>query len=323
MRLQFFRGKWAIYWREEGNPRRVSLRTADKDIAEQRFRDFQKQLERPKETVGDIFPAYMSEKGDKEKHTWKPLKKFFENYRPDEITKDVCRKYIDERRKVAIKDGTIHRELGILRAAIRWHNPNTKAIFELPKKPPPKEHYLTKEQYKALVGAAKAPHMKLFIVMAISTAGRVGAILDLTWDRVEFDRGIIRLAKGDETRTKGRATIPMTETARKALEQAYKARLSDYVIEYSGKQIASIRKGLAEAAKRAKLENVTPHVLRHSAAVWMAEAGTPMSEISQYLGHTSTKVTETVYARYSPEYLKKAANALEVDGVDCCSTEHV
>jgi integrase len=47
-------------------------------------------------------------------------------------------------------------------------------------------------------------------------------------------------------------------------------------------------------------------------AVWMAEAGTPMSEIAQYLGHRTTAITERVYARYSPEYLKGAAKALEV-----------
>ncbi len=41
------------------------------------------------------------------------------------------------------------------------------------------------------------------------------------------------------------------------------------------------------------LADVTLHVLRHSAAVWMAEAEVPMSEIAQYLGHTSMRTTES------------------------------
>jgi integrase len=45
----------------------------------------------------------------------------------------------------------------------------------------------------------------------------------------------------------------------------------------------------------------------------MAEAGRPMSEIAQYLGHTDEQVTFRVYARYSPEYLAHAAAALEID----------
>jgi hypothetical protein len=35
----------------------------------------------------------------------------------------------------------------------------------------------------------------------------------------------------------------------------------------------------------------SPHVFRHTAAVWMAEADVPMEQIAQYLGHTSTRVT--------------------------------
>ena len=55
---------------------------------------------------------------------------------------------------------------------------------------------------------------------------------------------------------------------------------------------------------------MTPYVLRHTAAVWMAEGGVPMSEISQYMGHTTTAVTERVYARYSPQHLRRGADAI-------------
>jgi len=43
----------------------------------------------------------------------------------------------------------------------------------------------------------------------------------------------------------------------------------------------------------------------------MAEEGVPMPEISQFLGHSNTQVTEKVYARFSPDYLRRAAAALE------------
>ncbi len=57
--------------------------------------------------------------------------------------------------------------------------------------------------------------------------------------------------------------------------------------------------------------DVSPHVLRHSAAVHMVEAGVPMSEIARYLGHSSEATTFKVYAVHSPGYLKRAASALE------------
>src|SRR5262249_40423315 len=159
--------------------------------------------------------------------------------------------------------------------------------------------------YRALREAAKkVPHMHLFVVLAYSTAGRAGAILDLTWNRVDFERGQIRLGTG-EKRAKGRATVPMTDGARAALVDARKAALTDHVIEYSGRRVHIIKRAFKAAAARAGLPSDTsPHVLRHSAAVHMAESGVSMSEIAQFLAHTTEKVTFATYARYSPDYLR-------------------
>lgn len=38
-----------------------------------------------------------------------------------------------------------------------------------------------------------------------------------------------------------------------------------------------------------------------------------MDEIAQFLGHNDVKVTRTVYARFSPDFLAEAAAALEYD----------
>jgi integrase len=103
----------------------------------------------------------------------------------------------------------------------------------------------------------------------------------------------------------------MNAMARKALLNARKVALTDYVIEWGGKRVLSVKKGVAAAARRAEVK-CTPHVLRHTAACLMAEAGIRMEEIAQYLGHTNTDTTRRVYARYSPEYLRDAAKALEL-----------
>jgi hypothetical protein len=38
-----------------------------------------------------------------------------------------------------------------------------------------------------------------------------------------------------------------------------------------------------------------------------------MEEIAQFLGHDDVATTREIYARFSPDYLKKAASALEYD----------
>lgn len=112
---------------------------------------------------------------------------------------------------------------------------------------------------------------------------------------------------------KERATPPVNETRRAALVAAREAAISDPVVEWAGGRVGSIKKGVAAAAKKAGLEGVSPHVLRHTAAVHMAEAGRPMAEIAQMLGHSDSRTTERIHARSSPGYLCGAASALEFD----------
>lgn len=255
--------------------------------------------------------AYLDEKdqsaadGARLRYAWKRLEPHFGALRPDQIDREQCRRYIKSR---DVAGGTIQKELRTLRAGLRWHDPATPAVFFMPPSPPPKNRSLTRAEYKRLIKAADTPHVSLFIVLAVGTAARRDALLSLTWDRVDFARGQINLGEG---RGKGRATVPMTDTVRSALTVAAESALSGHVIEYGGGPVKSIRKGFDSACRRARLVDVSPHTLRHTAAVWMAEAGVPMSEISQYLGHSDSRVTERVYARYSPEYLRGAAKALE------------
>lgn len=103
----------------------------------------------------------------------------------------------------------------------------------------------------------------------------------------------------------------MTDTARAALLEAHRAARTPWVIECANRPVGSIKKAFRGTALKAGLRDVSPHVLRHTAAVWMAEAGTPITEIAQYLGHEDDRVTQRVYARYSPDYLRQAAAALD------------
>ena len=79
-----------------------------------------------------------------------------------------------------------------------------------------------------------------------------------------------------------------------------------------GERVGSVKKGLAAAGRRAGLGHVTPHQLRRTAAIWMLEAGVPMQEVSQYLGHRDIAITARTYAMYTPDYLRNASKALEV-----------
>ncbi|MEM0922801.1 MAG: site-specific integrase, partial [Pseudomonadota bacterium] len=182
-----------------------------------------------------------------------------------------------------------------------------------PPKPPPRDRWMTREEARAMIDAAAWPHARLAMILLLSTAARVSAILELTWDRVDFEAGTIQLSDDlNSSRKKSRATVPMNAMARAALTEAKTGAVSDHVIEYGGKPIKSLKKAIAGAAKRAKLEGISAHVFRHTAAVWMAEGRVPMERIAQFLGHRDSKVTERIYARFSPDHLREEAEVLNL-----------
>ena len=249
------------------------------------------------------------------KDAWKALRPDFDNIYPEHVNRARCQSYADQRRRSGRSNGTIHVELGMLRAALNWARKeewiDVAPNVWLPAKPEPKERHLTREEADKLLAACATPHMRLFVLLALHTAGRAGAILDLKWDRVDFMRRLIHLRDPERPKTrKGRATVPINDVLLPALQEARKGALTDYVIEWAGGRVLSIKKGFAAAVERAGIAPCTPHTLRHTAATWMAEGGIPMPAIAEYLGHTDSRTTERAYAKFSPEYLRRAADAL-------------
>lgn len=323
-KLQRFRGGWAIALYEFGT--RISRRRLVARDAAEAAREFERirreALTPVAPTLAQLWPLYIEDRkgraiAENMQITGKFILSFFGDIRADAITIAQCRAYASQRRALGRKDGTINTELGRVRIVLRWaekHGLIAKApAIERPPASPARDLYLTRTEFAELIEGCSAPHVRLFCHLAIATGGREAALLQLTWDRVDFDRELIFLGKVQAIRPqKGRATVPMTHTLRAALSEAKEGALSPYVIEYGGKPIAKIKTGLAAASKRAGLAKVTAHMFRHSAAVWMAQDGVPMAQIAQYLGHSDPAITARRYAVFSPDYLRRAARSLEV-----------
>jgi len=228
------------------------------------------------------------------------------------VDKKAAEKYRE--RRAHCKAITVRNELAVIRAALNWcvkENLLSAAPFiQMPPIPPTTVGHLSKAQFRLVLNNALAPHVRLFLQIAVGTGARTNAILDLTWDRVDFSANLIELNPRDRVQTsKYRATVPMNAQLRQSLIEAKEGAMSDYVIEHGREKVGSIKKGFGAACKRAGVK-ATPHMLRHSAAVWMAEAGTPMGQIARFLGHTDSAITERVYARFSPTFLANAAESL-------------
>lgn len=235
----------------------------------------------------------------------------------ESITIADCRAHTAARRGAGIKDGTIHTELGHLRMVLLWaqkqrliaHAPD----IERPSKPEPKDAHLTRDEVRGMVDAANAAHVALAIRLFIGTGARNEAAMQLTWDRVDLERRMIQLRNPfDKARRKGRATVPINDTLHAALVEAKSGAMTPYVVEWAGGPVKSIKRGLKACGASVGRPDVSAHMLRHSAAVWMVEDGHSMDEVSQFLGHDDVKTTTRIYARFSPTHLRKLANSLNI-----------
>lgn len=272
------------------------------------------------ETCREIMDAYLVDMANRTRkviridtasYAAKAVIPFFGDFAPNDITRELCRRYVSIRREQGKSDTTIRQQMAYLKAACNWRDKHNTAEWEFPSPNPPMARHLTRDEFRRYLEAADAPHIRLFMQLAIATAARKEALLQLQWDtHINFDRREVWL--GFKLGGKGRGTVAMNDQLYEALKEAKGIALTPYVIEYGQKPVTDVRKGLRNAVDRAGLENVRhpAHVLRHSAGVWMAEAGVSMERISQFMGHSSIHVTERVYARFSPESTREVVTAL-------------
>jgi integrase len=190
-------------------------------------------------------------------------------------------------------------------------------LFELPKGSCPRQRWLTREEFQRLVNAAAAMRrddrlskLEIFMWLAVETAGRRQALLDLDWSRVDFEVGLVHLdVPGREQTNKRRASVPMSLVLRKVLERAFAERRNHLVLGNTNAglwrsfQIAAIHAGFSDQkilrGEKPKATGISPHVLRHTAATWMARRGVSFFIIGQVLG-VSAQTAEKHYAKWAP-----------------------
>lgn len=240
--------------------------------------------------------------------------RIFGHLSPSEITPKEVERFTKLRAREGCSNSTIRQELSYIGAALSQARAHIAVMPQIDKPPPsrPRDRWLNDDEIVRLIDGAFEFHVKLFIILAITTAGRPKHILQLTWDRVDMQRKIINLDNLAERTRKGRARVPINDTAFLHLQQAQEAAQTEWVIEVDGRPIKSIRNGVKAAAGRAALSGVSQYTLRHTAGVRMAQAGVPLDQIAEYMGHNDLNTTRRHYAKYGPEHLRKAALALNI-----------
>lgn len=345
------KGIYEIRWSDNGRSQRLSTRTKNLAEAQQALAGFLTEAERPENqpdlTVSDLLTAYLDEHvashcTDTTRQTticqW--LRFGLGNLPADALTDRALRDYQDKRRRGVIGtrgtkgrrgrsgvgDATLRRELTTLIAAYN-HGLRTRRLtaaqipyIALPADSAPRDFFLTQSEANVLLKTARnqsdsdgrLTRADRYLHIALATAARKTSILELTWDLVDFDAGLIHYDQLPGARTKKRRVpVPIADWLLPTLERAYAEKTNAYVLDNN----RDIRRGIEWLCKRVVDEtgneryfNVTPHSLRHTAATHMAQAGIGLFFIAGVLGDTVATVTR-VYAKHSPDYLREAVNA--------------
>ncbi|HEY9080013.1 site-specific integrase [Magnetovibrio sp.] len=239
------------------------------------------------------------------------LKAHFGPMRPERITPPFVKEYWTKRKHVP---SSLREELFELRTTLRmavkcgWID---KAPYiEIPAKKPPRERFLTRVQAKSLFEAAEPMHLRLYLLIAMTTGARRGAILGLTWDRVDLQRGRLDFTDPEMAITKKRRTVvPISTDVVSALKSASAYAQSPYVVEYKGNPVQSIKRSFGEAASKAGVPWACPHILKHSVISWLSEDGYSVDKIAD-LTATHPITVRRVYRKFSPDYLEDLSETL-------------
>jgi len=254
-----------------------------------------------------------------------PLLDFFGLKTLRDINGQLCRDYAKTRGQ-KVTQGTVRRELVTLQAAINlWHVESPLDAVPKVSKPedsPGRDRVLTRSEVAKLLNAARKlrlPYVARFILLGLYTGTRHATILKLRWTEsndagwLDAKRGIIYRAGKAEKQTRKRrnaARMPdrllahVRRWARLDLAQGPQAA----VCRYKGKPIARQQKGWEAVVKAAKVADVTPHILKHSATTWLLQSGMDLWAVSG-LTSTSVKTLETVYGHHSLEFQPASAKA--------------
>lgn len=155
--------------------------------------------------------------------------------------------------------------------------------------------------------ASENPYVVAAIRLLIFTGARIGEILGLRWEHVEFERAMLRIA---DSKT-GAKVIYLSAPALDVLANLPRQEGNSHVIcgTREGGRFVDLEKPWRRIRSQAKLEDVRLHDLRHSFASVGVSGGASLPVIGKLLGHTQPATTAR-YAHLSADPLRAANEAI-------------
>ena len=332
------------YWTDpKGRHHRKSLRTKDQTVARARLRQLELVSTDPathsRHTLGDAIGNLL----DVVAHgnagpTWKAYRQKGENVLDGlgnvelgDLTRDVVLAYVRHRKAAGAADGTIHKELVVLRRALAearnrglWNGEPRAVVPSIKVRYEPRKRWLTPRDAARLIDQFKQPERKMWIALAALAGLRLSEVEATRWEHVNLSTKKLDV-HGTKT-TSSQRIVPIQPDLERMLRAAAKRkrpRPEDRLVP----KWPNVRRDLAAAIERINkadataaakrnrkppmaLRAVSPNDLRRTYASWLKQQGIDSMVVAKLLGHTSSRMVEFVYGQLADETFEAAVAAL-------------
>ncbi len=227
------------------------------------------------------------------------------------LTREDIERYVSTRLGEGAHQHTVHKELVVLRGALKSAKERGRFPGSLDVVPKfssgyvPRTTYLTPEQFAAMIDALVPPLPRTalpstleartarlmdrarYCMLIAYASPRRGEVEALRRDHVDLARGMIAIPKG---KTVGRPV---------AIAPALRPWLEGLPPGPVVRPWHNTCRDMKRACERAGVPRCTPNDLRRTFASWLIQAGESNRIVADLLGHSSTRMVDLVYGKLS------------------------
>lgn len=212
----------------------------------------------------------------------------------------------------------------------RFHQANPFALVGKPRAEPKEARSLSAAEARRFIAAAKGDRYEALWLLLLTSGLRLGEALGLEWRDVDLDGAslVVRQAVvevngatsiGNPKTKRSRRSVDLGAIAVTALREhrtrggATTARFVFANTEGGHPSRSVLRqRHLLPICKRAKIEGLTIHGLRHTMTSLTLAEGVPVGVVSERLGHSTTRMTLDRYSHVLPGQQRQAAASLDL-----------